>query len=125
MQTQQALTGPRYLVLSPLAAAVALALLAFLKGLFAWPLLVIAVAHMKAGWRSMPGGEPSGPGGEPGPEGGYYPHHMFGHVIWDMPWLFPAIWLASIAGAAIAGAIFAVTYNWIVGKISRSQAAAA
>jgi hypothetical protein len=50
---------------------------------------------------------------------------MFGHMFWDTPWLLPAIWLASIAGAAIAGAIFAVTYNWVVGRISRSQPAAA
>jgi hypothetical protein len=112
MQTQAAVLGPRYLFLSPAGMAVALAALAFLRGLFAWPFLILKHHHMGAMQGGMPGQEP-----------GQMPTHMYGHFLWAMPWALPALWLASIVAGAIAGAIFAFIYNAVTARAARSQPA--
>jgi hypothetical protein len=120
MQTQTAAVGPRYLFLSPAGMAVALAALAFLHGLFAWPFLLLKHHHM----RMMQGGVPGqGPGQMPGQMPGQFPGAMGGHLLWHMWWALPALWLASIVAAAIAGAIFAVIYNAVAARVSRNQPA--
>ncbi|HZV78652.1 MAG TPA: hypothetical protein VFF60_03455 [Candidatus Binatus sp.] len=88
MQSTQAIVPSRFLMLSPAGMAIAFAVLAFLRGLFAWPLLALFKAHMastyleRGQWRgpgmwrgganpgasTLPGGPPSGPG--PGGPGG-------------------------------------------------------
>lgn len=104
MQTQFAAAGSRYLFLSPTGMAVALAALAFLRGLFAWPFILMK--HHR--WDAMQGGIPG---------------QMPGHLLWQTPWALPALWLASIAAAAIAGAIFAFIYNAVAARAGRSQPA--
>jgi hypothetical protein len=120
MQTQPAAVGPRYLFLSPTGMAVALAALAFLRGLFAWPFLLLAHHRM----RMMQGGVPGqGPGQMPGQMPGQFHGAMGAPMLWHAPWALPALWLASIVAAAIAGAIFAVIYNTVVARVSRNQPA--
>lgn len=116
MQTQVAAVGSRYLFLSPAGMAVALAALAFLRGLFAWPFILLK--HHR--WDAMQGGFP---GQMPGQVPGQVPDQMYGHLLWQMPWALPALWLASIVAAAIAGAIFAFVYNYVAVRAGRSQPA--
>jgi hypothetical protein len=119
MQTQVAAGGPRYLFLSPAGMAVALAALAFLRGLFAWPFIVLIHHRMGAMGSGMPG---QVPGQMPGQMPGHmYGGHMYDHLLWQTPWALPALWLASIVAAAIAGAIFAVIYNAVAARVGRIQ----
>ena len=113
MQTKEAIVGPRYLLLSPAGMAVALAALAFLRGLFAWPFILLK--HHRFG--AMDGGMPGQiPGQVPGQMPGGMPGHMYPHLMWQTPWALPALWLASIVAAAIAGAIFAFIYNAVAAR---------
>lgn len=76
MQTSQEIMPSRFLLLSPAGMAVAFAVLAFLRGLFAWPLLILLKAHMASqNWvyrvRIPDGTKPGGPGQEGGPAQGF------------------------------------------------------
>jgi hypothetical protein len=126
MQTQPAALGARYLFLSPTGMAVALAALAFLRGLFAWPFLLLI--HRRMGMGMMRGGVPGQvpgqmPGQIPGQMPGQYHGAMGAHMWLHVWWALPALWLASIVAAAIAGAIFAVIYNFVAARANRNQPA--
>jgi hypothetical protein len=76
MQSSQEIMPSRFLLLSPAGMAVAFAVLAFLRGLFAWPLLLLLKAHMASqNWvyrvRIPDAGKPGGPGQEQGPIQGF------------------------------------------------------
>jgi hypothetical protein len=134
MQTQVTAAAPRYLLLSPAGMAVALAALAFLQGLFAWPFLLLKHRGMGMARGGMQGQLPGqGPGQLPGQNPGQTPGqwhdhmyggHMYGHGLMLMPWALPALWLASIVAAAIAGAIFAFVYNAVTARLDRNKTAA-
>jgi hypothetical protein len=120
MQTQPAAVGARYLFLSPTGMAVALAALAFLHGLFAWPFLLLKHHHMGMMRGGMSGQLPGQvPGQMPGQVPGQFPGAMGGHLWLHVWWALPALWLASIVAAAIAGAIFAVIYNFVAARANR------
>ena len=154
MQSNEAIVPNRYLLLSPAGMATAFAVLAFLKGLFAWPLLALVHAHM-VGWMggversetgpiqinpgggglpAQPGGPPSGPMPAPGADMwkmhggphdyGYMAAHHFGG-FWLSPFTYVLIWLATIVVAAVAGALLALIYNWVAERTGRAARATA
>jgi hypothetical protein len=106
MQNPQPSASARFLVLSPAGMAVALAALAFLRGLFGF---AFGFVHH----RLAPLG---GPGMGPGMGGGMQPHH-FAHSIFA----FPLHWLAGIIIAGLAGALFAVIYNAVAARAQRNR----
>jgi hypothetical protein len=107
MQNPQPSASARFLVLSPAGMAVALAALAFLRGLFGF---AFGFVHH----RTAPMG---GPGlGSPGMGGAMQPHH-FAHSVFA----FPLHWLAGIINAGLAGAHFAMIYNAVAQRAQRNR----
>jgi hypothetical protein len=106
MQNPQPSASARFLVLSPAGMAVALAALAFLRGLFGF-----AFGFVHHRFASM-----GGAGMGPGMGGALQPHH-FAHSIFA----FPLHWLAGIVIAGLAGALFAVIYNAVAARAQRNR----
>jgi hypothetical protein len=106
MQNPQPSASARFLVLSPAGMAVALAALAFLRGLFGFAFGFVHHRIARMG----------GPGMGPGMGGAMQPHH-FAHSVFA----FPLHWLAGIIIAGLAGALFAVIYNAVAQRAQRNR----